>query len=76
MSIFKKSLYIIKQYNYVVKSMTEEAPKIVWKRKVIYNSGSFRISLPIEIAEAFNIEKGQMLQLSVEGKRIIVEKID
>lgn len=56
--------------------MNEETPKIVWKRKVIYNSGSFRISLPIEIATAFNIQKGQILQLSVEGKRIIVELIE
>ncbi|MHA1126278.1 MAG: AbrB/MazE/SpoVT family DNA-binding domain-containing protein [Candidatus Heimdallarchaeota archaeon] len=56
--------------------MKEEPPKILWKRKVIYNSGSYRISLPIEIADAFNIKKGQMLQLSVEGKRIIVELIE
>ena len=56
--------------------MSEEIPKIVWKRKVIYNSGSFRISLPIDIADAFDIQKGQLLQLSVEGKRIIVELID
>ncbi|MGC9778982.1 MAG: AbrB/MazE/SpoVT family DNA-binding domain-containing protein [Candidatus Heimdallarchaeota archaeon] len=56
--------------------MTEDPPKIVWKRKVIYNSGSYRISVPIEIAEAFEIQKGQMLQISVEGKRIIVELIE
>jgi len=56
--------------------MTEESPKIVWKRKVIYNSGSYRISVPIEIAEAFDIRKGQMLQISVEGKRIIIELVE
>jgi len=59
-----------------VKEMTEESPKIVWKRKVIYNSGSYRISVPIEIAEAFDIRKGQMLQISVEGKRIIIELVE
>ena len=48
-------------------------PKIVWKRKVIYNSGSYRIAIPKEIAEAFSIEQGQVLHLTVDKKRIIIE---
>ena len=50
-----------------------ETPKIVWKRKVIYNSGSYRIAIPKEIAEAFSIEQGQVLHLTVDKKRIIIE---
>ena len=50
-----------------------ETPKIVWKRKVIYNSGSYRIAIPKEIAEAFRIQQGQELQLAVDGNKIIIE---
>jgi len=50
-----------------------ETPKVIWKRKVIYNSGSYRIAIPKEIAEAFSIERGQELHLVVEGNKIIIE---
>jgi len=51
-------------------------PKIFWKRKVILNQSSFRISIPLEIAEAFKLEQGQTLKMFVEDKKLIIDFSD
>ena len=54
----------------------KDDPKIIWKRKVIYNSGSFRISIPLEIAEAFKLEQGQTLKMFVDNKKLVIDFSD
>ncbi|MHA1126034.1 MAG: AbrB/MazE/SpoVT family DNA-binding domain-containing protein [Candidatus Heimdallarchaeota archaeon] len=52
--------------------MSEEK-KIVWKRKLNMNSGTMRVAIPIEIAEAFNLEKGMEVPIYLEGNKLIIE---
>jgi antitoxin component of MazEF toxin-antitoxin module len=43
------------------------------KRKIIINKGSALITIPKALAEALNLlEKGRNVNVTIEGKRIIV----
>jgi len=55
--------------------MTEEKePKIIFRRKIIFSSGTHRVSIPIELVEALNIEPGEEVLCYLEGsKKIIFE---
>jgi bifunctional DNA-binding transcriptional regulator/antitoxin component of YhaV-PrlF toxin-antitoxin module len=53
--------------------MSDKEIEIVWKRKINYNSGTYRIAIPIEIAEAFNVKKGETVHITLEGRKMIVE---
>lgn len=52
----------------------EEPPKIVFERTIIYNSGTHRVSIPLEIVKALNIEKGDTMQISLENSKIVMRK--
>ncbi|MGC9778030.1 MAG: AbrB/MazE/SpoVT family DNA-binding domain-containing protein [Candidatus Heimdallarchaeota archaeon] len=52
--------------------MNDKEPKIVFRRKVIYSSGTFRIAIPLEIIEALNIKKGDEVLCYLEGSKKIV----
>ena len=54
--------------------MTDETPKIVFERNVIYGSGTHRISIPLEIIKALNREKGDKMSIILEGKKIVIWK--
>lgn len=54
--------------------MTDETPKIVFERNVIYGSGTHRISIPLEIIKALNLEKGDKMSIILEGKKIVIWK--
>lgn len=47
---------------------------IKFKRKVINNSGSLMVNIPLEIAEELEIEKGDTVIIYLEGKRFVGEK--
>lgn len=49
--------------------MTDETPKIVFERNIIYGSGTHRISIPLEIIKALNLEKGDKMGVVLEGKK-------
>ena len=53
--------------------MNDSTPQIKWKRKITFNSGSFRIPIPTEIAEAFGFEHKDEIIITIEGKKIILE---
>jgi bifunctional DNA-binding transcriptional regulator/antitoxin component of YhaV-PrlF toxin-antitoxin module len=54
--------------------MSEKTPIIKFKRKVNYNSGSYRVNIPLEIIEAYKIETGDIMTIYIEGNKIIFEK--
>jgi bifunctional DNA-binding transcriptional regulator/antitoxin component of YhaV-PrlF toxin-antitoxin module len=54
--------------------MSEKTPTIKFKRKVNYNSGSYRVNIPLEIIEAYKIETGDIMTIYIEGNKIIFEK--
>lgn len=56
--------------------MSKDTPKIIFERNIIYGSGTHRISIPIEIIKALNLEKGDTMEISLEDKRIIISKKD
>jgi len=54
--------------------MSDESPKIVFERNIIYGSGTHRISIPLEIIKALNLEKGDKMNIVLEGKKIVIWK--
>ena len=54
--------------------MTEETPKIVFERNIIYGSGTHRISIPIEIMKALGLEKGDTMEIFLDGKKVVILK--
>ncbi|MGC9778606.1 MAG: hypothetical protein HZR80_05135 [Candidatus Heimdallarchaeota archaeon] len=50
--------------------------KIVFERKVIYNAGVYKLSIPIEIVKAMRIEKGDTIGITYENGTFICEKIE
>jgi len=54
--------------------MTDDTPKIIFERNIIFGSGTHRISIPLEIIKALNLEKGDTMEISLEGKRILIVK--
>lgn len=50
----------------------EEPPKIIFKRKIIFSSGTHRVSIPLEIVEALDLEPGEEVHCYIEGRRKIV----
>ncbi len=55
--------------------MTEdETPKIVFERSIIYGSGTHRVAIPLEIIKALQLEKGDRINVTLEGKKIILWK--
>ncbi|HUT82550.1 MAG TPA: AbrB/MazE/SpoVT family DNA-binding domain-containing protein [Candidatus Bathyarchaeia archaeon] len=56
--------------------MTQHTPPIKFKRKVNYNSNSYRVNIPLEIIEACNIKTGDILTIYMEGNKIIFEKTE
>ena len=56
--------------------MTDETPRIVFERNIIYGSGTHRISIPLEIIKALQLEKGDTMSITLEGEKIVIEKSD
>ncbi len=46
--------------------------EIIFKRKLIDNKGSLSVNIPIELVEAFELQKGDVMQIRVEGETIIL----
>ena len=51
-----------------------DEPKIIFERKLIHNSGAFRVSIPLELVNALQLEKGDTIQITLEGKKVILWK--
>ena len=49
--------------------------KIVFERKVIYNAGVYKVSIPVEIVKAMGLEKGDIIGMIFENGKFICEKI-
>jgi antitoxin component of MazEF toxin-antitoxin module len=52
--------------------MSEEK-RIIWKRKLNLNSGTIRVAIPIEIVEAYNLQKGQEVAIYLEENKLVIE---
>lgn len=52
--------------------MNNKEPKIIFHRKVIFSSGTFRIAIPLEIIEALSIKKGDEVLCYLDGSKKIV----
>ncbi|MGC9778182.1 MAG: AbrB/MazE/SpoVT family DNA-binding domain-containing protein [Candidatus Heimdallarchaeota archaeon] len=50
--------------------------KIVFERKVIYNAGVYKVSIPVEIVKAIGLEKGDTIGITFENGKFVCEKID
>lgn len=51
-----------------------DEPKIIFERKLIHNSGAYRVSIPLELVNALQLEKGDTIQITLEGKKVILWK--
>jgi len=49
-------------------------PKIIFKRKLIYNNGSLQLTVPKEIVDALNLEKGDTLGITLEDDESFICK--
>ncbi len=50
--------------------------KIVFERKVIYNAGVYKLSIPIEIVNAMGIKKGDTIGITYENSSFICKKMN
>jgi len=49
--------------------------EIIFKRKLIDNKGSLSVNIPIELVEAFELRKGDIIKISVEGETIVLSPL-
>jgi len=42
-------------------------------RKIYKKSGSYAVTIPMEMMQALKIKKGQKVEFSLEGKKIIIK---
>jgi len=50
--------------------------KIVFKRKLVYNNGSMQVTVPKEIVDALDLQKGGTIGISLEEDGFHCQKID
>lgn len=50
----------------------EEEPKIIFRRKIIFSSGTHRVSIPLELVEALDIKPGEEVLCYLDGAKKIV----
>ena len=50
--------------------------KIVFERKVIFNAGVYKLSIPVEIVKAMGLENGDTRGIPFENGTFICEKIE
>ncbi len=46
------------------------------RRNIIINKGSSLITIPKALAEALKLEKGKKVDITIVGKRIVVEPLE
>lgn len=48
--------------------------KVIFRRKLTNSTGSVRLVIPPEIVEALSLKPGNMVELWVEGERLVIAK--
>ena len=49
--------------------------KIVFKRKLIYNNGSLQVTVPKDIVDALNLQKGDTIGITLEEEGFLCKKL-
>lgn len=49
---------------------------ITFKRKVIYNNGSYSVNIPIEIAKALKLQKGDTVEIAYNNGSFTIAKVE
>ena len=49
--------------------------KITFRRRLIDNRGSLLVTIPKPFVDAFELEKGEELDIYIEGETIVLQKV-
>ena len=50
--------------------------KIVFKRKLIYNNGSLQVTVPKEIVDVLELQKGNIIGITLNDESFICKKME
>lgn len=48
---------------------------VKFKRKILQNGSSLAVVIPYEIIDALKLKKGNMMEVWLEGERIVMERV-
>ncbi|MBD3190622.1 MAG: AbrB/MazE/SpoVT family DNA-binding domain-containing protein [Candidatus Heimdallarchaeota archaeon] len=78
--MFRKSFYntFLYVFSYILCSdglmSNKEMPKIIFEHSLLFSGSTYRIAIPREIIRALDLEKGDTLQVTLEGRKIVIWK--
>ena len=54
---------------------TKMADELIFERKLSYNAGAFKVTIPIEIVKAMDLQKGDIIGIVYKNGSFICKKM-